>query len=64
MSTGIKPGTRLWVATLKAHATDPDVVMLCSLLLQAWDELEELHEVGGEQDGGTEQATIEDEWSG
>lgn len=63
MSVGIKRGTRLWVATMQAHhASDPDVVELCHLLLRAWDDLEEIP-IEGETDGATESEPIEDEWS-
>lgn len=43
------------------HASDPDVVELCNLLVQAWDDLEAIDI--GETNVTAESESIEDEWS-
>lgn len=61
---GLKVGTREWVEAMRSYYShDSDVIVLCNLLLNAWDDLEAIPQVSKEENNGTKEPAIEDEWS-
>lgn len=61
---GLKTGTREWVEAMRSHYShDSDVIVLCNLLLNAWDDLEAIPQVPIEEKNATKEPAIEDEWS-
>lgn len=64
---GLKIGSREWVMAMKSHYVhDSDVIVLCTLLLNAWDDLEAIPQVAKEENNGPKESAesaVEDEWN-